>query len=292
MNKLPTIVTAFYNIRKMENKEVNIKVKEIGYYLDNAKNFILQLPYPLIIFIDNECDVDLIINYIKDNRKHKTYIYLLPFKETYFFSYLERLTELMESFIIHNICPHKDTPQYIILNNNKFDFMEKAIELNVFDSSHFVWLDFGINHVAENCEMIDDWIYKIPDKIRQMCLNPYLEGDGSNYKDFFRHLYHHTSGGLFSGNIENMKRYIELFKKRVDDMYNNDWYQIDEAVMTLIQREHLDLFDFYYGDYQGIISNYLRPFHNIELIERGLVKAKMYCSIAYIENISRFLEKN
>ena len=91
---------------------------------------------------------------------------------------------------------------------------------------------------------------------------------------------------------ETGEKYIDFFKKKVDVIYNDDWYQIDEAIMTMVQRENLDLFDLYYGDYQGIISNYLRPIHNIDLIERGLEKAKIFNSIAYINNISSFLEKN
>ena len=288
MNSDPTVVTAFYNIRKMENDPEYTLRRNIDEYLDFAK----LIKQPLIIFIDDECDVEFICDFIKVNRSNKTYIYKLSFKGTYFYPYLERITELRESYIIENRNYHHESPYYIILNNNKFDFMEKAIELNIFNSSHFVWIDFGINHVAQNCEEFDNWVYKIPDKIKQMCLNPYLEGDGTSDKQFFKFIYHHTSGGLFSGNIENMKKYIDFFKKKVDVIYNDDWYQIDEAIMTMVQRENLDLFDLYYGDYQGIISNYLRPIHNIDLIERGLEKAKIFNSIAYINNISSFLEKN
>lgn len=42
--------------------------------------------------------------------------------------------------------------------------------------------------------------------------------------------------------------------------------------MTIIQRENPDLFEFYYGDYEGIISNYNFPTHNIDLILRASQK--------------------
>ena len=73
----------------------------------------------------------------------------------------------------------------------------------------------------------------------------------------FQYIYHHTAGGLFTGSKENLLKYSELFKQKTQQIYNEEWYQIDEAVMTMIQRENPDLFDFFYGDYQGIISNYL-----------------------------------
>ena len=80
------------------------------------------------------------------------------------------------------------------------------------------------------------------------------------------------AGGLFSGSKENLLNYSSLFKKKTDEIYKNGWYQIDEAVMTMVNRENPDLFDLFYGDYQGIISNYLSPIHNMGLIITGVQK--------------------
>ena len=73
-----------------------------------------------------------------------------------------------------------------------------------------------------------------------------------------------------------MKKYSELFKNKTEEIYNDNWYQIDEAVMTMVQRDNPDLFDLYYGDYAGIISNYLSPIHNLDLIFRGSQKLLDY----------------
>jgi hypothetical protein len=177
---------------------------------------------------------------------------------------------LQNKFNIINGNVKQETPMYIILNNNKLYFMELAIELNPFKSEHFIWMDFGINHVAQSTEKIHDWINLIPDKIKQLCINPYIEN--INHKQMFQYIHHHTAGGLFSGSKENIQKYSELFKQKTEQIYNEDWYQIDEAVMTMVQRENPDLFEFFYGDYQGIVSNYLKPIHNMDLILRGSQK--------------------
>ena len=39
--------------------------------------------------------------------------------------------------------------------------------------------------------------------------------------------------------------------------------------MTIVHKENPELFDLYYGDYIGIISNYLSPINSIELILKG-----------------------
>jgi hypothetical protein len=80
------------------------------------------------------------------------------------------------------------------------------------------------------------------------------------------------AGGLFSGSSANLLKYCNLFKQKTEEIYNDDWYQIDEAVMTIVQRENPGIFELYYGDYQGIISNYTSPIHNMNLILRGAQK--------------------
>lgn len=206
---------------------------------------------------------DLVNNERKD-LQDKTCIYKTKMEDTYYYKDREKLIELQEKYTIFNGHLEHETPMYIILTNNKFYFMETAVHLNPFNSSHFVWMDFGVNHVARNNEQIHNWIYKIPDKIKQLCINPYIENVEN--KIMFQNIYHHTAAGLFTGSKENILKYCDLFKEKTQQMYDEEWYQLDEAMMTMIQRENPQLFEFYYGDYQGIISNYVFPIHNIDLI--------------------------
>jgi len=285
---MPTIVTMFYNIREKGTKNSNHNIQD---YFDLAKTFILQLPYPLIIFTNDDKCINLVV---KERTGKKTYICKTLIENTYFYKDLDRLNELQNKFNILNKNPDKDTPIYIILNNNKFHFIETAIQLNPFKSSHFVWMDFGINHVALNTEQIHKWIYQVPDKIKQLCINPYTET--TDYKNMFQYIYHHTAGGLFSGSSENLMTYSRLFKKKTEQIYAEEWYQLDEAVMTIVQKENHELFDLFYGDYQGIVSNYLSPIHNIGLIINGVQKyidankardafnTLCYCNDYFLEN--------
>ena len=286
---IPTIVTMFYNIRGKESKDTNRTIEK---YFELAKTFILQLPYPLIVFTDDDKCIDLVV---KERTEKETYICKTLIENTYFYKDLDRLTELQNKFNIINRNPNKDTTLYIILTNNKVHFIENAIQLNPFKSSHFVWMDFGINHVALNTEQFDKWIHHVPNKIKQLCINPYTET--SEHKHMFQYIYHHTAAGLFSGSSENLLTYSRLFKEKTEQIYAEEWYQLDEAVMTIVQKENPELFDLYYGDYQSIISNYLRPFHDIELIINSVQKyinsnktreafnTLCYCSDYFSENL-------
>jgi len=283
----PTIVTMFYNIRKIEKSNININNdndnKQQPKYIELAQQFILKLPYPIIFFIDDE-DTEVyeaIYNARKSEELFKfTNIIKINLKNTYFYKDLSRIQELQSQFIIFNGNLIKDTPLYIVLTNNKFFFMEKAIELNTFNSNHFIWMDFGINHVAKNTELIHEWITKIPDKIKQLCINPYIEN--IEPKKYFKTIWHNCAAGLFSGSKENLIKYIDLFKQKNEQIYNEGWYQLEEAVMTIVQRENLDLFDFYYGDYEGIISNYLKPLHSWGLINTNMAKCLNMNNTAFL----------
>lgn len=270
INNNNTIVTMFYKIRDKEPNPNGTKFsRSVDKYIELSKQFIMKLPYNLIVFTDD----DEIINFINEERQqyaNKTYIINKPFENTYYYKYLDRLKELQKIFTIINGHVEQETPMYIILNNNKFDFMEDAIKLNPFNSSHFIWMDFSINHTALDFYKIHEWIDLVPDKIKQLCINPYIEN--SDNKEMFKYIYHHMAGGLFTGTSKNLLKYCQLFKEKTEQIYNENWYQIDEAVMTMVQRENPDLFELYYGDYQGIVSNYLTPIHNIDLIFVGIQK--------------------
>jgi hypothetical protein len=278
----------FYDIRKRENSENIQTLKQTNKYYDLASNFILLLPYPLIIFIDTDnTDLEIIIKNIRKNLSKFTYIYKINFEDTFFYKYNNIISNIQQHYTIYNSDKNKDTPLYITLNNNKFFCLEESIKNNFFNSSHFLWLDFGINHVAKNLQDIHTWILNIPDKIKQLCLNPYTEHN--NRKDFFNNIYHHTAGGLFTGSKENILIYISLFKKKWEETLMNKWYQLDEAIMTMVQRDNPDLFHLYYGDYEGIISNYLKPTFSMNLIIRGFHKCFSFNNIPFLFNMCLYL---
>jgi hypothetical protein len=290
MYSLPTIVSCFFDLRQgvFENRSPNgDEIKKKQKYFNLAKDFILKLPYPLIFFTND----DDLISFIEIHRKEyleKTCICKIAFEDLYFQKYSKEIQENKSFHKIRNECPIKDTIPYIILNYNKFDFLSKAIDINPFQSSHFLWLDFGINHIASNTEEIHKWILEIKDPIRQLCINPYFSFD-QNHKSYFTYHYHNMAGGLFSGSIQNILQYKELFEKKIIQILSEKWYQNDEAIMTLVHYENPQLFDLYYGDYQGIVSNYQKPIHNINIIMDMIYKCNRFSKFDFLYHILQYL---
>lgn len=271
----PTIVSMFYDVKSKKNRSNET-------YFNLAKEFILQTPCPLIIYYEDEKVKNFCIQNRKKN-KPLTCIYL-PFNSTGYAICIPRLYELQNTFqIINGILEH-ETPEYIVLNCNKFFFMEHAINNNIYNSSHFMWMDFGINHVAK---INNKWKFNFnyiqnTTQITQMCINPLISyeiEEKGGLKPFFQYIYHHISGGLFAGPKDTMITYINEFKETFIEILNNDWYQIDEAIMTIVSFKHRDLFLFYYGDYQAIVSNH--PYFIYDEIECKEHITAIICKYAY-----------
>ena len=126
---MTTIVTMMYDIRKMENC-TNDRNRKLEGYIDYAKQFILRLPYPLVIFISPDDDFTrnaILKTRIEHDLLEKTFIYELDFKDTYFYKDLARLEELQKTFTIYNGDIKHETPLYVILNNNKFLMHSNAL---------------------------------------------------------------------------------------------------------------------------------------------------------------------
>jgi len=272
--KYPTIVTALYNI--------NSKYKSIDKYIELANKFLFTLPYPIIIYTDND---EILRQYIKPN----ICIYQINFNDTYYYKYYDDLCKLQKQFVIKNVNPIKDTISYFILTYNKFFFIENAISNNPFMSSHFIWIDFGINHVALQLKNIHNIMNNIPDKIKQLCINPYLEN--TLPKEYFEYLYHSFAGGLFSGSIHYLSLYCSQFKNKLNHIIKIEkWYTLEQEISCLIYRDSPHLFDLYFGDFQDIISNYIKPVNGFDIMYSVLKKSLTYNNIMLTYHLCNYLD--
>ena len=287
---LPTIVTAIFDVRKLEGNSNG--VRKIDDYIKLGKK-LLELEIPVVVFTSPDLYNDIIslrpidlIDTIK--------IISIEFKDMSYYSYLDDLNKCYQEFKIHNLSAIKDTPLYITLTNNKLNFLSRVMDSNPFGSKHFIWLDFGISHIIKDINVIRRWIKFVPDKIRQLELNPYLED--IKPKEYFCKIYHNVAGGLISGSMDNLKIYDSLFRKKWEEILKDGWYQLDEGIMAMVIKENQSLFDNYYGEYDAIIDGYdafLYEGKSHALILQGIKKAldvrnhsKAWAMINYIRNYS------
>lgn len=258
-----TITTCLYDVRKKEGNTSEHVKKD---YLGLGKHM-LGIRLPMVVYTDEEYIVDYVYRIrMGYGLIDKTWIVRLPFEDTLFYKDLGLLTERMQQFHITNINKDKDTPLYVLLNNNKFDFLSRTIEQNPFQTDYFLWMDFGISHCSNATP--HDWLtvsqewplfIQNNDKlIHQLRIHLPSKPNGVAWKDYLNTIYHHVAGGLFGGHRDVVLEYSQLFYKQWRVILDQEhWWQLDEAIMTIIADQHSEKFRFFYGDYDGIVSNFI-----------------------------------
>jgi len=236
----------------------------------------LSVRLPMVIFTDDESIVEHVYKIrVEYGLLEMTIIVRLPFEHTFFYKDLETLKQRMDTFHIVNWNQDKDTPLYILLNNNKFDFLQRAMEMNPFNSEFFLWMDMGIQHCTkatdqEWLDVSEQWpsfIYQDREHIHQLRIHTVTKPDEMPWKDYFRMIYHHVAGGLFGGYKDRVQEYIQLFKEQWHKiLYEEEWWQLDEAIMTILTETFPEKFRFFYGDYDGLLSNFIKSKKSFELV--------------------------
>ncbi len=116
----------------------------------------------------------------------------------------------------------KDVREYMILMNSKIEFVKKAIDVNVWNSKYFCWIDFSIKYMIE-----DDNIFKMNINKLKCYEMPLTESTniiipGGNYHPAtvniaFHHSWWRFSGTVFFGYKDDLIRFYDINCKYFKD---------------------------------------------------------------------------
>ena len=198
----PTIVSAFManiNSRGDRSYEKYIQLSES----------LLKVEINKVIFIDSS---------VFSHFKHyaNDYTIIIPFyKES---NYLYEYTEDIDNLVLSTKNRGKDTVQYMMTMCYKTEFVRKAIEMNLFSSSQFIWLDLGIKHMipgsdeifAQKVLRLKEVEYTVNHVRIASIWNPDVEYAIDIYKDISWCF----AGSIFGGNIESLIIFADLTKQK------------------------------------------------------------------------------
>lgn len=269
-----TITTCLYDIRKREGS-TSTSITHIKDYLKWSR-YTLSVRLPMVVYAEEETIVEHVYKLRKDlGLLEQTLIVRLPFEKTFFYKDLDMLMFRMKQFPLTNMNQEKDTPLYVLLNNNKFDFLFRTMNMNPFQTEYFLWMDMGIQHCAKATdaewnEIHSSWfpfMSREKDKIHQLKIHNVSKPRHVCWKDYFQTIYHHVAGGLFGGHRDCIMEYRQLFLDQWHRMlYQEEWWQLDEAIMTILTETYPEKFRFFYGDYDGIITNFINTRKSFALV--------------------------
>jgi hypothetical protein len=130
-----TYVTAFYKLDERKYCTVNDYLR---YFL-----FIVNTGVHIHLFLQPSLYEEY-ISFIGE--RDNVHITLLDFEELPIYKQLKGIDIPLPKY--RN--PEKDTRNYMILINSKTEFIKRAIENNIYNTTHFAWIDFGIKKVIQN----------------------------------------------------------------------------------------------------------------------------------------------
>jgi len=153
----------------------------------------------------------------------------------------------------------KDTLNFMILMNSKFEFMQRAIQLETF-KSNYCWLDFNICHVFKDKLNSINYLVNLNKKINIEKNTVYFPGcwsQGTNTNTLYDQINWRFCGGFFIGDVEGILNFYNLFKKHFPFILFNrniTWETNIWVYLELINKQELSSEENFF---KGVCSEYI-----------------------------------
>ncbi len=265
-----TVVTAFFNIKRNDWNSYSRSVDE---YFNNATNMLSINDY-IIIFTEPEYE-----ERVKEIMKNRIYkLVIMDTSQLYWYPYYNTIENIMNSPDFKNglknpICPEVCKPLYDIIMYSKTKLVKQAIEMNPFNSTHFVWLDFGVHQHMFRPDMKNKKLlpFGVYDKIRFLCRDIPTEKD-LNISQFFKSNENRFAGTMFTGSKNNLLLFDKYLEEDILEAFNKNVVDCDQSFFSNVYVKHSELFELYFGDWAQLITNYYECNENTEYIHYLLQK--------------------
>jgi hypothetical protein len=189
-----TIVSAFMTNINLRGDRSYEKYVELASHL-------LKVPMNKVVFIDST-----VYHHFKQFNDEFTVI--VPFyKES---NYLYKYKDTIDNSKIHTTNPQKDTMEYMFTMCYKTEFVRRAMQMNLFNSEQFIWMDLGIKHMITCSD--EEFVTKVlrlkdveyKDHVRIPSIwNP----DNNYWVDIFKDISWYFAGSLFGGNMKSLVKF-------------------------------------------------------------------------------------
>lgn len=232
---MTTIVTCYLNI-------INRPDRDNSAYLTLGRK-LLACNVPVVLFMD-----ELYIDKIEP----MDHVHIIPINQASLelYAYKDQLTK----FGVSTNFPEKDTMEYIILMCSKTELVRKAIEVNPFQTNHFVWVDFGIRHIFADDTTFVQGINSLHYRGDQLRIgniwNPQFQLHDPMH--IYTNIAWYFAGGVFGGKQSALLEFDFLMKQKcVELIQSTNRLMWEVNVWRLIYLEHPHLFSLYSCDHNS-----------------------------------------
>ena len=269
-----TFVTMYFDIYNKSPRHT----KSIDFYLEEIKK-IIQLDINIIMFVDENV-YDKFSIYQSDKFKCVSYnIEDLPLMK-----YLETIKNNNDDSLYKD---HRFTPEYRLITSSKNFIVNRAIEMDVYGSDIFAWIDIGF--CRENINM-DDFSINSFKRHLQLVMNttdihyntntvhlslhgwyPKIKYD--KYETFYDGQVLKTiPAGFYYGDKKSMKEFNTLLDDLIQDHIDKSSFFLEEWLYFYCLLKRPELFSVSVADYYMNFHNAVFLSHTLHLTENVIDK--------------------
>jgi hypothetical protein len=192
----------------------------------------INCPY---VFFGNEESINIVKSIRKDLPTH-----YVNMEISEFYSYRFKDTVIP-------MPPHVPSTEVNLIWNEKVNLVEKAKEIDPFNSEFFMWVDAGIYQYRDIKPDLEK-PYPNEDKLKILPKDKFIFSTSDfpefeEYKVHDNNYYHYISAGSFVMHKSFVNLFAELYRKYMDrylSQYN--WVNTEQKLLTHIYTEHRDMF--------------------------------------------------
>jgi len=289
INPSLTIITSFFDIQKREGSQ---RERDNKFYLSSSKT--LDLDANMVIFIDPEF-YDFVLEKRKGLEK-KTIIHKIALEEIENYKFKDKLDENYKVNKIRNSNPKKDTAIYSLVMWSKYLVVNRIVKENPFNSEWFSWMDIGISYISD-WTYVEEALNVKPNKFRCILMNYYRYKHHDNDHVYYKRLPWIACGGFSIAPRDVMIIHCERLAKEFIRAVNAGYCPTDEQVIGRLINSHPESYEFSYGDYKSILSNFAGVLrYNVERAYEILTQIRSFESFGLLDHngrdIKSYLEAN
>jgi len=248
-----TLVTAYYDLTKMEDASVEINKRPADHYLSTAAAT-LATDQNMVVYCEPDT-LDKLKALRPDWLAAKTRYIVKSFEEFPMTQFRATILENRRTHPYH--FDNRNTASYYLFCMARYAMLKEVIDANTFGSTHFAWINVCIERMGyKNLVYLEEALQQFRDKF-STCYIDYLSPQLiANLPDYFLWGRCSMCSGFFTGNAEYMYKVCDLIEKKFKQFLALGYGHADEQLFSPVYFENKDLFDVYLGDYQQMITNY------------------------------------
>jgi hypothetical protein len=269
----PTLVTAYYDLTKMEDASAEINNRPKDHYLSTSYST-LNLEYDMVIY----CEEDTLqkIKEIRPERLHSRTKFIttkfddFAIGDVNFGTFRNQINQNRKDKPYH--FDNRNTASYYLFCLSRYIMLKKTIETNYFNSEHFAWINICIERMGyKNLIHLDETFTNMRDKFSTCYIDYVSESLVRNVPEYYRFGRCSMCSGFFTGSKYYINEFCSKILNKFVEFTNMGYGHADEQLFSAVYFDNPEIFEFYYGDYFQMITNYKYTYDNPEITIKLLI---------------------